>query len=136
MDWKECCNKKIAKNVSKDEELISSLIKTSENKLKTQEKLITNNITASSKFSLAYDSLRELIEALSLKNGFKIYNHEGYTAFLKEIIKNSALGEKFDELRKVRNSINYYGKEISIEDSKKLINSVKELREKIKILLR
>lgn len=136
MDWKECCDKRIVKNISKDEELINSLIKTSENKLKTQEKIITDNITASSKFSLAYDSLRELIEALSLKSGFKIYNHEGYTAFLKEIVKNSALGEKFDDLRKVRNSINYYGREISIEDSKKLINSVKELREKIKVLLK
>ncbi len=136
MDWKECCDKRIVKNVSKDEELINSLIKTSENKLKTQEKIITDNITASSKFSLAYDSLRELIEALSLKSGFKIYNHEGYTAFLKEIVKNSALGEKFDDLRKIRNSINYYGKEISIEDSKKLINLVKELREKIKVLLK
>lgn len=136
MDWKECCDKKIVKNVSKDEELINSLIKTSENKLKTQEKIITDNVTASSKFSLAYDSLRELIEALSLKSGFKIYNHEGYTAFLKEIIKNSDLGEKFDDLRKVRNSINYYGKEISIEDSKKLITLAKKLREKINVLLK
>lgn len=136
MDWKECLDKKIAKRVSRDEELIRSLIKTSENKLKTQENIVTDSITASSKFSLAYDSLRELIEALSLKHGFKIYNHEAYTAFLKEVIKNSLLGEEFDELRKIRNSINYYGKEISAEDSKKLICSLKELREEIKILLK
>jgi len=136
MDWRECLDKKIAKKVSPDENLVKSLIKTSENKLKTQENIIIDNITSSSKFSLAYDSLRELIEALSLKRGFKIYNHEGYTAFLKEIIKNPALGEKFDDLRKIRNSINYYGKEISIEDSQRMINSAKELREKIKSLLK
>jgi hypothetical protein len=136
MDWKECWDKRIVKDIKKDEQLISSLIKTSENRLKTEEKIEIDNVTASSKLSLAYDSLRELIEALALKNGFKIYNHECYTAFLKEIMKERQISEKFDEIRKIRNSINYYAKEISIEDSKKLINSVKELREKIKVLLK
>jgi uncharacterized protein (UPF0332 family) len=83
----------------------------------------------------AYDSLRELIEALALKKGFKIYNHECYTAFLKEIINEPRLGEEFDKVRIVRNSINYYGKRISIEDARKVINSITLLRKKIKILL-
>ncbi|MEK6826021.1 MAG: hypothetical protein AABX90_00155 [Nanoarchaeota archaeon] len=76
MDWKECCDKKIAKNVKLDKNLINSLKKTSENKLKSSEELILNEINAASKVSLAYDSLRELLEALSLKKGYKIYNHE------------------------------------------------------------
>ena len=67
MDWKECCGKRIAKEVDIDEELISSLGKTSKNKLKSSEELIMNEINASSKVTLAYDSLRELLEALSLK---------------------------------------------------------------------
>jgi len=70
-----------------------------------------------------------------LKKGFKIYNHECYTTFLKEIIKETRLGEEFDKLRIVRNSINYYGKRISLEDSKKVMNSINLLRKKIKILL-
>jgi hypothetical protein len=135
MDWKECIDKKLAKKVSVDEELIKSLMKTSINRLKTQEKIAIDEITASSKFSLAYDSAREMIEALALKKGFKIYNHESYTAFLKEIIKNSELGEKFDDLRKIRNLINYYGKEITADDSKKLIESAKELRKKVEEML-
>ena len=39
MDWDECCDKKIIKEVSEDEEFIKSLIKTSDNKLKSEEKL-------------------------------------------------------------------------------------------------
>ena len=33
--------------------------------------------TAVSKISLAYDSVRELLEAWALNAGFKIYNHQG-----------------------------------------------------------
>ncbi len=135
MDWKECWEKRIVKNVSKDEELIKSLIELS----KIQEKFVDiakiDETTARIYLPLAYDSIRELIEALALKKGFKIYNHECYTAFLKEIIKESELGEEFDRIRKVRNSINYYGKKISIQDSKKVINSINLIRKKIKSLL-
>ena len=87
MDWKECCNKRIVKEIKKDDELIKSLINISKNKLESENKLSMSDITAASKLSLAYDSLRELLEALAIKHGYKIYNHECYTAFLKEILK-------------------------------------------------
>lgn len=128
IDWNECLNKKIAKPVEKDENLIISLKKTSENKLKSMEELKNNEVNAASKVSLIYDSLRELLEALAIEKGYKIYNHECYTAFLKEIIKESEKGDEFDEIRKIRNSINYYGREISIEEANDVINKIKLLR--------
>jgi len=128
MDWKECCDKKIAKNVKIDKNLINSLKKMGENKLKSSEELVMNETNAGSKVSLAYDSLRELLEALSLKKGYKIYNHECYTAFLKEIIGESEKGEEFDKIRIERNAINYYAKEISLEEAKVLIDKIKHLR--------
>lgn len=131
MDWKECLSKRIAKKVNLDENLINSLIKTSENKLKSSDKLDIDNITANSKFILAYDSLREILEALALKNGFKIYNHEGHTAFLKEILKKSDDGDEFDEIRKVRNDVNYYGKDINMQEAEDIIKRVKSLRKKL-----
>lgn len=130
MDWKECLDKRIAKKVNLDENLINSLIKTSENKLKSSDKLELDEITANSKFILTYDSLREILEALALKNGFKIYNHEGYTAFLKEILKESNNGDEFDEIRKIRNDVNYYGKGINIEEAEDIIKKTKNLRKK------
>jgi hypothetical protein len=110
VDWKECCDKRIAKSVEPDFEMIESLKKSSENKLKSSDELRANETNASSKFILMYDSLREILEALSLKNSYKIYNHECYTAFLKEILNQSNLGDEFDEIRKIRNSVNYYEK--------------------------
>ena len=127
MDWKECCSKRIAKNVKPDIEMITSLTKSSRNKSESESKLEMSNTTASSKLSLAYDSLRELLEALALKNGYKIYNHECYTAFLKEVMKESYKADEFDEIRKIRNAVNYYGKEISPEETKEIIAKIKKL---------
>jgi hypothetical protein len=136
MDFNECIKKKIAKEVTKDEELIASLIKTSQNKLDSGSKLELNDITSSSKISLLYDSLRELLEALAIKNGYKIYNHECYTYFLKEILNESNKGDEFDDLRKIRNSINYYAKDISIKEAEDVLERLRKLRGEILKLLK
>ncbi len=135
MDWKECVRKNIVKETNIDQNLIDSLTKTSNNKLQSEEKLNLDETTSSSKISLAYDSLRELLEALAIKNKYKIYNHECYTCFLKEILKESVKGEEFDDIRKIRNDINYYGKEISIEETKEILKRIKNLRKDILKLL-
>ena len=128
MDWEECCNKMIAKEVKPDIHMAQSLIKSSKNKFESANRLEISEITAASRLSLAYDSLRELLEALSLKKGYKIYNHECYTYFIKEVLMESDRGDEFDEIRRVRNSLNYYGKDISVEESEKIIERIKKLR--------
>jgi uncharacterized protein (UPF0332 family) len=135
MDWKECINKKIARSAVADAELVKSLTKISENKLSSAKLLDLNEITYASKLSLCYDSLRELLEALAVKKGYKIYNHECYIGFLKEVINNSALAQIFDRLRLLRNSINYYGQSLSIKDAKMEIASIIELRKEVHKLL-
>ncbi|HLC78291.1 MAG TPA: hypothetical protein VJH92_04145 [Candidatus Nanoarchaeia archaeon] len=97
MDFNECLKKRIVKEVKEDTELITSLLKTSQNKLDSEQKLELNEVTSGSKISLLYDSLRELLEALAIKNGYKIYNHECFTYFLKEILNESSKGDEFDE---------------------------------------
>ncbi len=131
MDFNECLKKRIVKEVHQDKELIASLIKTSQNKFDSEKKLELSEVTSSSKISLLYDSLRELLEALAIKNGYKVYNHECYAHFLKDILNESSKGDEFDELRKIRNSINYYAKDISVEETKEVLERVKNLREEI-----
>jgi hypothetical protein len=133
-DWKTCCSKRIVKEVSIDPGLITSLQKSSKNKLVSALQLQLTEITAAAKVSLAYDSLREMLEAVALQKGYKVYNHECYTAFLTEIVKESELAAQFDELRKERNAINYYGKEISPEDAIVFINKTVFVKKKVKLL--
>jgi len=135
MDWRECIKKSLIKEIKKDDNLIISLSKSSKNKLICSNMLELNEKTAISKISLAYDSLRELLEALSLKKGYKIYNHECYTTFLKEILNENSKAEEFDNLRKIRNAINYYGKDVSIQNTKNILNRIKKLKKQIKNLI-
>lgn len=131
MDFKECIKKRIVKEIKEDKGLISSLIKASKNRLSSGEKLELNDTTSVSKISLFYDSLREILEALAIKNHYKIYNHECYTYFLKEILNESSKGDEFDELRKIRNSINYYAQDISVNETKDILLRIKRLRGEI-----
>ena len=128
MDWEECCNKRIVKEVKPDSDMVSSLVKSSRNKLESEAKLPMNDVTAASKLSLAYDSLRELLEALTLTKGYKVYNHDCYTAFLKEIIGDSTKGDEFNEIRKTRNAVNYYAETLTTEEASNIIENIKTLR--------
>lgn len=135
MDWKTCCKKYLVKDIKVDKNLISSLISSSSKKDHSQSLLQLNDQTASSKISLAYEALRELLEALAINKGYKIYNHECYCAFLKEILNESQLGDEFDKFRKLRNSINYYGKDIAVDEAKAILYSMTKFTDVIRKLL-
>ena len=106
MDWEKCNKQKLVKEIKTDPELVKSLIMQSNNKLYSSNLLELDIRTAASKFILVYDSLRELLEALAINKGYKIYNHDCYASFLNEIVKDENSAKIFDELRKIRNGIN------------------------------
>lgn len=125
MDWKECTGKNIAKSVKTDKNMISSLKGIAEVKIESADKLPDNLFYG--KITLLYDALREYLECMALENGYKIYNHECYSSFLKEIMYLDTEAELFDELRKVRNSINYYGRKVSEDEAEHIISRLKML---------
>ena len=126
-DWKSCLKDRRAKEINIDDNLIRSLMKTSKNKRITSNNIPLTNITSNSKYTLLYDSLRETLEALSIKFGYKIYNHECYTAFIRETLKESEIADDFDEIRLIRNKISYDGMELDLEESKVLLTKVESL---------
>lgn len=112
---------------------IKALLQTSNNHLlflKTQK---IDKISAGSILVTYYEALREVIEAISLKEGFKVYSHEAFTYFLKEKDEDSA-SQKFDNLRKLRNVVNYYGEKVDareVEIAKEdIIELIKYLKKK------
>ncbi|HIH26075.1 hypothetical protein J4476_05840 [Candidatus Woesearchaeota archaeon] len=127
MDWEKCNKQKLVKEIKTDPELVKSLIMQSNNKLYSSNLLELDIRTAASKFILVYDSLRELLEALAINKGYKIYNHDCYASFLNEIVKDENSAKIFDELRKIRNGINYYGNTISLKEGEALIKQTKIL---------
>ena len=126
MNWDECLIK-YAKSIKVDHELIDSLIKSSKNKMTDSDKLEIDHIVASSKVSLAYESLRERLEAIAIFHGYKIYNHECFSSFINEILKEKDIANEFDRIRRIRNKINYYGKELDIKEALLIIKDIKNI---------
>lgn len=134
MEWEDCLKTRTAKEKSSDINLIQSLKESSKNKSESEKLLPLTNITSSTKISLSYDSLRELLDSLSISKGYKIYNHECFSAFLKEICKDSDSASKFYSIRQIRNKINYYGEKIPLEDTKIILEEISLLKKQIMTL--
>jgi len=130
MDWRECVKQKIVKDVKEDKNLIISTREIADVKIRSAEALPKELYIG--KITLLYDAVREFLESTALENGFKIYNHECYAAFLKEVLHLSIEAELFDKLRKIRNNINYYGKKVSEDEADKIIKDLYSLISKFK----
>jgi hypothetical protein len=128
MDWTECNERRFVKKINSDENLVKSLVSSSRKRFESSERLNLDETTAASKVSLVYDSLRELLEALAIKKGFKIYNHECFSCFLYEICHEKLFSDEFDRFRKIRNQISYYGKDLPLNEAKAIILDILKLR--------
>jgi len=109
MTFKECKDKGIIIETVPDEQRSFQLINMADLRL-----LFWSNINDSNAISLKveayYDVIKELIFAHIYKNGFNCSNHLCLIAYLKEKISDFDYEiQKIDELRKVRNEINYRG---------------------------
>ena len=132
MDLNECLRKGLIKKTRVDKELIKSLIEMSDIKEETVKAADINETNISAYVSFAYDSLREILEALCISRGYKVLSHICVGELLKEIIEDFDY-EKFDRLRWIRNSINYYGEKIDFEQGKEIIRKVFSIKKKILI---
>ena len=114
-----------------DLQLVKSLMAMSERQFNTAKLLKIDNITKESVLVMCYEALRELVEALAVKHGYKVYSHEAFTYFLKEL-GEARMSEKFDRYRKLRNGVNYYGKQVPLEEVTAASNEIKMLLDELK----
>ncbi|MFH1308215.1 MAG: hypothetical protein ABIH72_05160 [archaeon] len=120
----------------KNEILAKALIKSSKKSEGYIKKQQINEESAEHITADIYDIIRELIEAKLSLSGYKSYSHEANILFLRKF-KEFSEGEIIflDNLRKIRNGIKYYGKEVSIEDAKKTLHFMVSLLPKLKKLV-
>lgn len=126
MRFEDFIRKGEARKAEKDIDLSKSLITTAKSDLEFFNKCRIDKTSARKIVSNYYDVLRSILEAIAAMDGFKMYSHEAFTYFLRE--KNEEiLAEKFDRFRRIRNSINYYGKSIGIEEAKEISEEIKQM---------
>jgi len=81
---------------------------------------------SSQDISLAKSLLKTAKIDLKFLEDLQINAHETFTYYLKEKNKE-LLFQKFDRFKKIRNSINYYGTDISVEETKENIAEIKKI---------
>ncbi len=86
-----------------------------------------NKISVSSYVSLAYDSLREILEAFCISKGYKVTSHLCLGELLKSLVSDFDFNN-FDRFRYIRNGINYYGTKIDVEQGKEIIKKMFEMK--------
>jgi len=138
VDVKECIKKGFIRKISVDIQMVASLIDTADAKEIAINKVTLNEENISVYMPVAYDSLRIVMEAFCLSNGYKVLSH----VCVGELLKDLSAGfdfTKFDRFRYIRNNINYYGRKINLMEGKGILREIlimkKEIKEKIQIKL-
>ncbi len=103
----------------------------SQNSLQSLNKINIDEKNSSIIFSMLYESLRQILEAIGLMEGYKVYSHEAFTYYLNNK-KEYKIANLFDKYRKMRNGVNYYGKTISRKITLKARKEIKILCELLK----
>jgi len=111
-----------------------SLIKSSKQALETIKTMPINENSSKTILRELYTALMQYIEAIGYLKGYKFLSHKSMTYFIKEILNNNILAEKFDRYRKIRNNINYQGQDISKETVKKSLKEIPEIIKKLRII--
>ncbi len=120
MDLEECKRKGFIRKTFVDDNLIKSLIEMSKISEKEIKVVNLNEDNVSVYISIAYDSLREILEAICISKGYKVTSHVCVGELLKRLIQDFDF-YSFDRFRFIRNSINYYGKKIGFKEGKEII---------------
>lgn len=115
------------RRASPDKSLVKSLIEGAEKDIKFFNNLKIDENSARKLMVNYYDILGGILEAIASIDGYKIYLHEAFTFYLKEIKNEEVISIKLDRFRRIRNLINYYGKDISIEETKENIGEIKKI---------
>ena len=132
MNFEDFTRRGVVRKATSDAGLAKSLITGSSNVLISIKELSLNDTNSTVLMRELYESLRQICEAISVYKGYKIYSHEAITSFLIDILDEKIIAESFDRYRKIRNSINYYGESISLEEVKKALIQIPNLIDTLK----
>ena len=135
MSWKECVDERIITRTVPDEERSSQMLQMANLRLKFWEKNVSDEFTVL-KVEAYYDIIKELVFAHLYKNGYNGGNHLCLIAYLKEKMTDFDFEiQKIDELRRLRNDINYRGliikKDYLERNELEFQNIIKRLKEEL-----
>ena len=110
----------------------TSAVPSSEIKDKALDSAKLDKMNVNAYLPMAYDALREALEALCILHGYKVTNHVCLRELLNKLETDFDYSS-FDRFRYIRNGINYYGKKVDFEQGKEIIRKIMQMRKAIAI---
>ena len=130
MELSECERKGFIKKAVPSISLVKSLLEISETKQIAMSSAKIDETTINAYLPMAYDSLREILEALCTLHGYKVTNHVCLGELLRKLESDFDY-TSFDRFRYIRNGINYYGRRIDFTQGKEIISKINAMRKNI-----
>lgn len=130
MEIDECFEKGMIKKTKPSNEMAKSLVKMSAIKERVVNKAVLDEETINAYLPMAYESLREVMEAICITRGYKVISHICLGEIVRKLIKDFKFIE-FDRFRYIRNGINYYGEFVELEQGKELIEKIFAMRKEL-----
>jgi hypothetical protein len=124
------------KAASRDPALARSLLGSAKERMETIALIPLNSKSSSSIFELAYDSIREPIDAILALDGYKSYSHIAsisYLARFREI--TTAERNRIDNARHKRNQSKYYGKRVEEDETRELLLLADSVLPKLELII-
>ncbi|MBI4448672.1 hypothetical protein HY641_01435 [Candidatus Woesearchaeota archaeon] len=118
-----------AKKVPVDPLRARSLIRASDQCIKTAKLIPLTELTSKTILRESYESLRQYVEAIGYLKGYSFEDHAVMIEFIEEVLKNPRVASRFDSYRKIRNGINYYGDDVSLGTVKETLREIPRLIE-------
>jgi len=97
-----------------------------------QEREITEE-NASLILEDAYEAMREAVDSLLVKEGYKSYSHEASISFAEhELEMNPPRVNRFNQYRKLRNDSKYRGEKVTVQQSRNCLELAREIIPELK----
>ncbi len=113
MNWEEC-TREYLREVSVDIEKIDSIVELAKERLDFVRSISLTEKNVSFLFDDYYETIKELLVALLLKNGLRSSNHQClFSFFARKYLTYEAEIRVIQQMNFLRNRLNYYGERVS-----------------------
>ncbi|MBL7160658.1 MAG: hypothetical protein ISS93_02265 [Candidatus Aenigmarchaeota archaeon] len=119
------------KKVSKDIALARSLMEAAKDRLAFAKSQPANERAARFVLEEAYEAVREALDAKLALDGYKSYSHEAPIAYIKNKGLSEGEAHAINHFRFLKNRTKYYGKRVSVADSREAVSMAEKMLPKI-----
>ncbi|MEK6926378.1 MAG: hypothetical protein AABW50_03815 [Nanoarchaeota archaeon] len=132
MNFEKSLSEGYVRKINPDKLRAISLAKSAEESIETGKIIPLKESSYKSILRELYEGLRQYCEAIGFDKGYKFESHKAIVFFLRDILKENKISDKFNRYMELRHAINYYGKDIKKETVIEALNEVPKIIEDLK----